>query len=182
MGYGEPLLLGEMSTSVLSRAMPLTWLSRRSNLLFLLFTPWHTAAPMATIDKIARCHRLPTACALSELPYLCFCRFDPLRCARIGWICSLFDTAFSTSSTAMPRKFLSSAESEWFLFFFVRCHGVEPCRSASLLLSFLVLFSLLSSLLCFQCSFFLCERWTGPFPSGVMSTGTHISGFATDGS
>ena len=36
------------------------------------------------------------------------------------------------------------------LFFFVRCHGVEPCRGASLLLSFLVLFSLLFSLAAFS--------------------------------
>ena len=169
MGYEEPLLLGETSTSVLSRAMPLTWLSRMSNSLFLFFTPLHTAAWHGS--RIARCHRLPNDRTFHPLSYLYFCAQVRLLEMRSHWLnllalrhrllhllhrdakklpleCGI--GVVSLLLCAMPRG---------------RTVSTSQCELAAVLSC-----SLLSSLLsrCFQCSFFLCERWTGSFPSGVM--------------
>ena len=153
--YGEPLLVGEISTSVLSCAMPLTWLSRRSNSLFLFFPSLHTAH--GTDHESQGATACPTPAPFTSFLTSTFVhRFDSLRCAHIGSICWLFVRLFMLRHDLFVLRhdlFVSRLE----LFFFVRCHGVEPCRGASLLLSFLVLFSLPSSLLsrCFECSFFL---------------------------
>ena len=48
----------------------------------LLDTPLRPSPPYITGYQ-----HLPNPCALSELSYLSFCRFDPLRYAHIGSIC-----------------------------------------------------------------------------------------------
>ena len=91
--YGEPLLVGEISTSVLSCAMPLTWLSRRSNSLFLFFPSSHTAH--GTDHESQGAIACPTPAPFTSFLTSTFVhRFDSLRCAHIGSICWLFVRLF----------------------------------------------------------------------------------------
>ena len=144
--YGEPLLVDEISTSVLSCAMPLTWLSRRLNSLFLFFTPLHTAH--GTDHKSQGATACPTpVLSTSFLTFIFLHRFDSLRCAHIGSICWFFVRLFMLRHDLFVLRhdlFVSRLE----LFFFVRCHGVEPMALGPQPLScFLALSSLSPSLL-----------------------------------
>ena len=122
--YGEPLLVGEISTSVLSCAMPLTWLSRRSNSLFLFFPSSHTAH--GTDHESQGATACPTPAPFTSFLTSTFVhRFDSLRCAHIGSICWLFVQLFVLRHDLFVLRhdlFVSRLE----LFFCVRCHGVEP--------------------------------------------------------
>ena len=173
--YGEPLLLGEMNPSVLSRAMPLTWLSRRSNSLFLFFPSSHTAH--GTDHESQGATACPTPAPFTSFLTSTFVhRFDSLRCAHIGSICWLFVRLFMLRHDLFVLRhdlFVSRLE----LFFFVRCHGVEPMALGPQSLScFLALFSLpsplsspLSSLVAFSVGSFCVSGviWSVPFEANA---------------
>ena len=173
MDYGEPLLLGEMNPSVLSRAMPLTWLSRRSNSLFLFFPSSHTAH--GTNHESQGATACPTPAPFTSFLTSTFVhRFDSLRCAHIGSICWLFVQLFVLRHDLFVLRhdlFVSRLE----LFFCVRCHGVEPMALGPQPRSrFLALFSLPSSLLssllsrCFLVAFCVSGViWSVPFGLNV---------------
>ena len=116
MGCGKPLLLGKINTSVLTYAMPLTWLFRRSNSLFLFFTPLHTVH--GTDHESQGATACPTpALSTSFLTFAFVHRSDSLRCAHIGSICWLSVRLFVLRHDLFVLRHG---------LFVSRAHGVEP--------------------------------------------------------